>query len=168
MQAIAPPYARLVGVQGALTTEAFVFARDSSTILPMFDTVLVGDVGLNVGVVAADTVYYDEDGTDRLLYSGYVQGNFGDLYVPYGGVTGKLVKIKYLSRADTCAVPLYWDHNQAEKDEKFTAVSPTDADGRFFAGTTYTALPYRISSGTEYKNGASLTGVVIYFVAIGN
>jgi len=168
VRATTPPYAILVGVQGALTTNAFVLARDSSTVLPIFDTVLVGDVGLNVGVVGGDTVFYDEDGTDRLLYNGTVQGNKGDLYVSYGSASGRLIKIAYSATARTAGVPLYWDHDQSAADEKFTAVSPTNADGRFFATATYTALPYRITSGAEYKNGATLGNTTVYFVAIGD
>ena len=167
IQPVAPPFARFIGVQGALTTNAYVFARDSSTTLAMFDSVNADEVGLTGNVDGADTVYYDEDGTYRLLYSGGTCGNLGDLYVPYGGHAGKVILVHYSATAGASGVPLYWDHDQSAEDEKFTAVSPTDADGRFAASATYGTLARRVVGGEEYNNGVTLTGVTIYFIAYG-
>lgn len=168
IDAVAAPIARLVASTGALGSEAFVFARDSSTILSILDTVRAPNVGeLSEAMVGGDTLYFDEDGSYRLYYSGSVLGNLGDLYVPYGGVVCKVFRVAYAANAGALGVPVYFDHNEAEKDQKFTFVSPTDADGSFTGTLTYSYLNRRVLSSEEYTNGGSLASYVLHFIAYG-
>jgi len=164
------PYGRFVALAGDLGAAGWTYARDSSSVLAMGDTIHQAEIGfLSEAIVGADSIFWDEDGTtDRLYHSGSVSGIVKDIYVPYGGIECRLLKVKYAANAAALGVCLYWDHDETEKDQKFTAVAVGNADGRFAANSTYTAMSTRIVSNVaEFNNGSSLTGVTIYFIAYG-
>jgi len=147
-----------VGVDG-LGTEGFVFAKDSSTVLAIMDSSFCEDFG--------DTVFYDEDGLlYRLYHNASVTGYKHDYMIPYN-YGRDIIRVRYASNASSLGVPLYFDHDQSEKDEKFTAASPTNANGGFFVVTEYAMLSWDDPVSYEVSDGTSLITTTLRFVAFG-
>ena len=140
-------------------TESYVLARDSATYLAIVDSVMCEDFG--------DSIYFDEDGaTYRLYHSGSVTGYLSDYYVPYYG-GDRLLRIRYAAKPGVLGVALYFDHDETEKDQKFTVVSPTNVDGRIITETNYAVLGWRKPVSYQVASGTAISSV-IYFMAIGN
>lgn len=140
-------------------SESFVFARDSSTVLAIVDSAMCEDFG--------DTIYFDEDGAIyRLYHSGSVTGYKTDYYIPYAG-GDRLLRVRYAANSGARGVALYFDHNETEKDQKFTVVSPTNANGRIITENDYVYSASRKSISAQVQSATAISSV-IYFFAVGN